>query len=123
MGAREATHAYRMQRWVEIMNQCRNSGETVKVWCESQGVNIKTYYYWQRKLREAASETLPTCRESTKEASPELHPTFAEIALPSPHSVSQAAVIVRYHEATIEVCSGAEASTIENALRAVKSVC
>jgi len=123
MGAREATHAYRMQRWVEIISQCRNSGETVKAWCESQGVNIKTYYYWQRKVRETASETLPTCRQSTEEASTELHPTFAEIALPSPHPGTQAAVIVRYHEAIIEVRSGAEAFTIESALRAVKSVC
>lgn len=60
MGAREATHAYRMQRWMEIISQCRNSGETVKAWCESQGVNPKTYYYWQRKVRESVSETFVT---------------------------------------------------------------
>ncbi len=123
MGAREATRAYRMQRWVGIISQCRNSGETVKAWCESQGVNIKTYYYWQRKVREAAGEALPVCRQSTDEASSELHPTFAEIALPSLHPSAQAAVIVRYHEVIIEVRSGAEASAIESALRAVKSVC
>ncbi|MFT9056826.1 MAG: IS66 family insertion sequence element accessory protein TnpB [Ethanoligenens sp.] len=123
MGTREATRAYRMQRWVEIISQCRNSGETVKAWCESQGVNIKTYYYWQRKVRETASATLPACRESTEEASTELRPTFAEIALPSPQPGTQAAVIVRYREAIIEVRSGAEAFTIESALRAVKNVC
>ena len=32
------------------------SGKTVRVWCEEQGVNQKSYYYWQQKIREALGE-------------------------------------------------------------------
>jgi putative transposase len=58
MGTREATHAYRLRHWTEKISQCRNSGMTVKAFCESQNINIKNYYYWQRKVREAASAEL-----------------------------------------------------------------
>jgi putative transposase len=58
MRAREATHAYRLQYWTEKISQCRNSGMTVTAWCESQNINMKSYYYWQRKVREAASAEL-----------------------------------------------------------------
>ena len=42
MGAREATHAYRLHKWIEIVSQWRSSGKTVKAWCEGNGVNIKS---------------------------------------------------------------------------------
>jgi putative transposase len=58
MGAREVTHAYRLQHWTEKISQCRNSGMTVKAFCESQNINIKSYYYWQRQVRDAASTEL-----------------------------------------------------------------
>ena len=58
MGAREVTHAYRLRHWAEKIGQCRNSGMTVTAWCENQNINIKSYYYWQRKVREAASAEL-----------------------------------------------------------------
>jgi putative transposase len=58
MGAREVTHAYRLRHWVEKISQCHNSGMTVTAWCESQNINIKSYYYWQKRVRDAASTEL-----------------------------------------------------------------
>ena len=31
---------------------------TVKAWCEANGICTKTYYYWLRKLRAAAAESV-----------------------------------------------------------------
>jgi putative transposase len=58
MGAREATHMYRLRHWAEKIGQCHDSGMTVTTWCESQNINIKSYYYWQKQVREAASAEL-----------------------------------------------------------------
>jgi hypothetical protein len=41
MGAREATHVYRLRHWAKKISQCHNSGMTVTAWCESQNINIK----------------------------------------------------------------------------------
>jgi len=38
------------------MGARRESGLTVRAWCTENKIQEKTYYYWQRKLREAACE-------------------------------------------------------------------
>ncbi len=67
MGARETTHAYRLRHWVEKISQFRNSGKTVKAFCESQNINIKSYYYWQRQVREAACADLMKAQNCSSE--------------------------------------------------------
>lgn len=48
------TREYRMQQWTGIISRRNGSGKTIRAWCEEQGINQKSYYYWQHKLREAA---------------------------------------------------------------------
>lgn len=67
MGAREATHAYRLCHWAKKIKQCRNSGMTVTAWCESQKINIKSNYYWQKKVREAASSEVVKAQNCSSE--------------------------------------------------------
>ena len=62
----------RINRWSEMVNTCRSSGVTVQQRCTSNGINIKTYYYRLRKVREAICEethdivqiTLNTCNSA-----------------------------------------------------------
>lgn len=49
------TRDYRMQQWAGIITRRNGSGMSIRAWCEEQGINQKSYYYWQRKLREAVS--------------------------------------------------------------------
>lgn len=37
--------------WRGMVEQCRNSGQTVVDWCRDNNINIKTYYYRLRRLR------------------------------------------------------------------------
>lgn len=46
----------RINEWSEMVKDCRNSGLTVQQWCDANGINIKTYYYRLRKVREALCE-------------------------------------------------------------------
>ena len=39
--------------WAERIAACKNSGKIVSVWCEENGINPKTYYYWHNKLQKA----------------------------------------------------------------------
>ena len=49
---------YRMQNWAGIIRERQESGLTVKDYCAQHGIAEKTYYYWLRKLRAAAAETM-----------------------------------------------------------------
>lgn len=45
-----------ISEWSEMVRTCRSSGLTVQQWCNSNGINIQTYYYRLRKVREALCE-------------------------------------------------------------------
>jgi len=52
MNTREIVAEYRMQRWVEIIKDCKESGLSIKAYCKSNSICENTYFYWQRKIRE-----------------------------------------------------------------------
>ena len=72
------THEMRLNNWTEICRQCqaRPSGMTVENWCNENGIKIKTYYYWQRKVRREVynqmKESLPAVNEPQAVAFAEL---------------------------------------------------
>ena len=37
----------------EEVAECQSSGMTVSAWCELHGINVKTYYYHLRRVRES----------------------------------------------------------------------
>jgi transposase-like protein len=49
---------YRMQSWAEIIRERQESGLTIKDYCAQHGISDKTFYYWLRKLRAAAAESM-----------------------------------------------------------------
>ena len=48
MDVRTIKHAAKLSEWSEHIRACRSSGEPVKAWCEENGINIKSYYRWER---------------------------------------------------------------------------
>lgn len=70
MSIKDSTREYRLSQWLPIIKECRSSGMKIKDWCEQNNINQKRFYYWQQKLRQAATESLPV---------PTKQPTFVEI--------------------------------------------
>jgi putative transposase len=54
INTREIATGYRLEHWAGIIRERAESGLTVKAFCESAGVHPNSYFYWQRRLREAA---------------------------------------------------------------------
>lgn len=115
----KVTREYRASRWAEIIKECRNSGETIKAWCEKQGINEKSFYYWQRRFREKACQVL----EQSDTPNPLSLPSFAEISVPQTKKSEAVAVTLRIGEVTAEVYNGAEPITIESVIRTLKTIC
>lgn len=122
MDVQVVTHEVRLQKWISIVETCRGSGKTIKAWCAENGINLKSYYYWQRKV------CLETCREITtvQKFMPEIvsnngKTVFAELSIPE-NNTGKIAVNVQRDNMQINVFSGADASTIEIVFEALRKL-
>ena len=77
MNTREIAVEYRMSHWAQIMQNRIDSGLNVRAFCENAGIHENSYYYWQRKLREATFEELARNESGTGL----MPPMFAEVKL------------------------------------------
>ncbi|MGI6731721.1 MAG: IS66 family insertion sequence element accessory protein TnpA [Anaerovoracaceae bacterium] len=54
MDTHKVAKEYRLSQWAQVIQERRNSGQSVKDFCQMSGISKNAYFYWQRKLREAA---------------------------------------------------------------------
>jgi len=54
MDTRRLAAEYRLSHWAQIIRDHRESGLSIKDYCEAADIPLNSYYYWQRKLRESA---------------------------------------------------------------------
>jgi transposase-like protein len=113
----------RFQQWTELIADRQSSGMTVKAWCALHDINIKTYYYWLRKIRKQALDNSPVPVSNTLPAANKEPISFKKLEVKSPVSGMQAAVIVHLPQATLEVAQGTDQQTVEAVLLALKAVC
>jgi len=54
----QTTHTVRRSMWQDILLQCQNrpGGMSAKQWMLENNINEKSYYYWQRKIRNETFE-------------------------------------------------------------------
>ena len=93
--------------WAERISECRNSGQSVKVWCQENGICEQPDYRWQKRLFEMV------------QAQQEVQ--FAEVTPLQPVRSGNVAVTVRVAGAEADVHNGADTATVETVLRVLKS--
>ncbi len=109
----------RADRWRMLIQTCQQSGQTVVNWCKENNINIKTYYYWLRKLRKQK-----LCTKGLPVPIPEEKPVmFKQLEVTSPLPGAQEAVIIRLPYATLEIADGTSQQTIQAVLLALQSIC
>lgn len=56
----QSTHDVRRANWLNIITECqqRSAGISAKQWLTDNGIQERTYYYWQRKFRREACEQI-----------------------------------------------------------------
>lgn len=114
----------RANQWSQQIADCQSSGQTVRAWCAEHGVNIKSYYYWLRKLRLQTISNLPAEVKRELQTSENADPvSFRKLEVQIPLPDLQPAVIIRLPNATLEVVNGAAQQTVEAVLLALKSTC
>ena len=49
---------YRLQQWAQVVRECNTSGLSNREYCRQHNISEKTYYYWVRRLRQAAASQM-----------------------------------------------------------------
>jgi hypothetical protein len=109
---------YRLRQWGKIIQECQASDLTVIAWCSQHNIGIKAYYYWLRKIRLKACQSIASKAPTMKQ---EIVPLQLN-SQPGSGSI-QPAVTIHLGSAAIDITEGTSQTTIEAVLRALQSVC
>lgn len=123
MATLQVRDKYKMQQWAEIIKECRSSGLPVKQWCSQNNVPEGSYYYWLKKAREMAIESLPetTNTKSVQCVSTEQTTTFTKITLPQISNEND--VTLTLNGVTLTFKNSASSELIHCILSEVRSLC
>ena len=122
MNTKKVTKQYRLNKWMEIIRECRSSGQTITTWCTEHNVNSKSYYYWLKRVREAACEALPALHTDQSTIVP------IDLSVPNTRNhhvdtVSNSSdIVIHMGTVTLEIRNHASPTLIEHTLRALQHV-
>lgn len=98
METKLVTNQVRLARWAQIVQDRNASGLTIREYCERNGLSRGAYFYWLRKLREAAIENAGS-KFVELQSPPELLPE------PVPLDEQEGPVVIEFGNARIHVSS------------------
>lgn len=109
------THKVRCEQWTKLIEECLASGMNKTAWCREHGISSKTFFYWQRRLREEAyistieSSSLPTVPSASIPSRSSID--FVEVRLPDQAAGTSDAfrpdVIIRKDSFSVEISNTA----------------
>ena len=109
----KTTHKVRREQWTNIIKECLASGMPTTTWCREHGISDKSFFYWQRILREEAYLTTleNTLTPAVKKNAAPTTTDFIEIKMTDQASISanpfKPDVIIRRGSVSIEISNTA----------------
>ena len=116
MGVQALKHAALLQAWSGRIAECRSSGKTVKAWCEAEGVSIKTYYYWEKRIVAEASQPV-NLPERTRGGI--LMRVIPEALSDGDAGRSEGCITIQHGKSIITLPSGSSVGTIADLVKAL----
>ncbi len=96
---------YRAQNWAMVIQECNSSGLSNREFCRQRGIAEKSFYYWQRKLRQQIVES----------AAPQL------VQL-EPASVTEGLLQIQYRGAELKLPAGVDMDAVAALLRSIQGL-
>jgi len=98
---------YRLQQWAKIAEECAKSGISNREFLAGRGIPEKSYYYWLRRLREAAADAMT--------------PQLVEVRF-NGSDIQSGALSMRYQGAELMITETTAAAALDMALKALKKL-
>jgi len=111
---------FRLNHWAGVLRERKESGLSIRRWCRENGVQEKTYYYWQRKLRELSSRELLSAHQDAQSKS--IVPSGWAVCSTEPVA-SPNAISIEIGKSLVKVSSDADAELLGKVCRVLISLC
>jgi len=117
---REIAAEFRLGHWAQIMQDRVTSGQSIRAYCKENGIATNVYFYWQRKLREAAAQQLAV--STAPEQSQALVPNgWAAVQESVPEQLNS--LMLRIGGAEIEVHPGYDEALLASVIKTLSGSC
>lgn len=113
-------HNSKLAQWSRLVEDCRNSSLSVTEWCKENGIPISSYYYRQKQVFNAITESQKV-RFKEVTVVPVTPVTPGTSVAPVTSRPSPAVASVQYSDANIEVYPGADSKTLRAIFEALRS--
>lgn len=94
-----ATKQIRLQQWTAIIRDRQQSGMKVDEYCQSHGITRDMYFYWLRKVKEAALDSSGVELVELKEPEPS-QPSHASFPFTTEATISAGRLIISVNRDT-----------------------
>jgi putative transposase len=105
-----------MEEWRAAIKECRASGRQVRAWCREHNIGYKTFYYWERKLKDESFGQTPSVKTEWMSV---IQAPDDGASDPSP----QPGLTIRLEDFQIEVLPGFQPSLLAGAVKTLQSFC
>jgi hypothetical protein len=120
MNTREIAAEYRLGHWAQIMQDRAASGQSIRAYCKEKGIATNVYFYWQRKLREAAAQQMAAEQNAKSQA---LVPSGWATVSSAEVAAQPDSLTLRVGGAEIEVRSGFDEALLASVIKTLSGVC
>lgn len=114
------TRQYKLEKWTQIICECRSSGLTIAQWCKANAIQPSNYYYWLKRVRQAACDTLPAIKQELCNIVPLT--VGNQVVSDKTQEENLYALRIVVSDFTLEFSNNASASLIENAIKVLSHV-
>lgn len=118
MNTRKVAAEYRLAQWSQAIQEKAAQGESIQEFCENKGISRNTYFYWQRKLREAACCELQSASKDTA-----MVPTGWAVCEPAKPAAEESIVTIEIGKSRVNVSVGISAEQLEKICRVLIRLC
>ena len=115
-GVTELKREVMLREWSARIAECRGSGKAVKEWCAEQGISVQTYYRWEKRFVEKATQQLSLPAPTQAGMLMRINPD----ALPGDEMGTVGSCItIRHGESVITLPAGSSAEAVAELVKAL----
>ena len=113
----QTKNQYRLEEWQAVIKRQRASGESIRTYCQNNGIKEASYYYWLKKIRKTTMEEKDGATTFVPVSLDDVKETVSHSA------ASTAGILIQTREATITIRDGASPETIQAILKVMTASC
>jgi len=124
INTREIAKEYRLSHWAQVMQERSQSGLSIKAFCRETGICTNTYFYWQRKLRDATFRNLlPEGQEETAHIEKNVAPSGWAVCEVAEPEATEERLTIEIGDCRVLANTDVDPEFLAKVCRVLKSLC